>query len=85
MKDKQISQQDIYSHMTKYLKKNNLHLELGYFSGILKATGQIVLENRSFNEACKLCSMMYHSDNTQNGHLRLNILKKHVKEIVATF
>ena len=76
-----LSNDEIFITTTNYLKEKRIYLEKSYFSGIIKALGMILQKNDEFNYSCKVCSLLYHTDGTKNGHLDNKILKKHVRII----
>lgn len=76
--DKQV----IYESMVAYLKENGIRLDKEYFSGIIKAVGKVVLDGNTVNYACGICSQLYHSDDTDDGHLDEKFMRKHVRAIV---
>ena len=77
-----LSNDEIFTAMTDYLKEKRIYLEKSYFSGIIKALGMILQENYKINYSCELCSMLYHTDNTKDGHLDTRLVKKHVNAIL---
>lgn len=77
-----LSNDEIFIAMTNYLKEKHIYLEKSYFSGIIKALGMILQRNDEINYACELCSRLYHSADTEDGHLDDRFVKKHVRAIL---
>lgn len=77
-----LSNDEIFIAMTDYLKEKHIYLEKNYFSGTIKALGMILQRNDKINYACELCSRLYHSDDTEDGHLDDRLIKKHVRVII---
>lgn len=78
IKDRQL----IYESMVAYLEENGIRLKKEYFSGIIKAVGMVVLDGDTVYYACSICSHLYDSDETDDGHLDEEFMRKHVRAIV---
>lgn len=75
-----VTNDEIYKTMKSYLKKNDIHLESGYFSGIIQACGWVLQRGETWQHACYMCSMFHHGDDGE--HLDKKTMGKHVRAIV---